>query len=145
MKKKIDEDIVVRAAREVLKHLPTFETMKSHAPKLFVAASAVKNALAAYDEAHNRYLDVEREAGIAFDARIGDLDQKLKQAQLEDARGRAEAEDAFNATVNGAKALHGTKLQAMKAAVDAFDATRRKLLKLGGTTTDYEPISTEGA
>jgi len=130
-KKKLDELTVVKAATEVLSLVPKLEAMKEHVPRLFTAGMAVKNAMVSYGEAKQRFQEVQREAEIALNGRVGEIAQELKAAELKAYRDRAEAQDAYDRTVNGAKALHGTKLQAVHAALEAFGSLRRKLRVVG--------------
>lgn len=128
---KLDRVIVQRAATEVLRLLPKLEAAKQHAPTLFTAAQAVKRAFDLFGDVQTKFEEAQREAEITKNGRIGEIDYELKQAELKAARARAAAEDEYNRTVNNARALFGTKLQALQAAVDAYDAARTKLRKLG--------------
>lgn len=128
---KLDELIVVKAASEVLKLVPKLESMKGHVPKLFSAAMAVKHAMVTYGDVRQKFMEIQREAEIEMNGRMGEIEQELKAAGLKAARDRAAAQDAYDRAVNNARSLHGTKLQAVQAALEAFESTRRKLRLVG--------------
>lgn len=130
MTKKVSEEEVEAAAAAVLETLPALERARESAPKLFTAAMAVRNALQQYRDVQAKLREAERVAAVDRDAAHGEIEQEKKRVELWAARRAAEAQDEYDRAVNGARALVGTKLQVLGAAVTAFQTARARMTRL---------------